>query len=198
MFGDNKLIVRQQTLSQLSLVHASDKKLILLVFGFFFLINIVSSGGHLDWWDGVEAFLVTESMALKHTAKLDPSVPSVKELNFYVNYTLYANTAIQTGKYSNPQNVTLEPFYSPIILHTRALATEYVTTIVPEQYMNTSWYWVAYGNAPCKYDLYIYCNLGVVPFLVITTGIVIIAILIIARIGFFSALLHKMLATVRH
>jgi hypothetical protein len=539
----------------LSLVHASDKRIILLVFGFLFLINIVSSGGHLDWWDGIEAFLVTESMALKHTAKLDPSVPSIKELNFYVNYTLYANTAIQTGKYSNPQNVTFEPvytvrslllsaaavpfyyvglvfsvspivviglvvnslfisltaviifcisaevqrsrkvalalsliysvcsfawpynttfwvqplqgllltlsayllilahhrnhsflcrytvlkskwsgsllaglaglslalsvfahpssliyipaflaysffsvmrqqkksfilllvilivvlslvgltnyirfgsftefgygyfssldahngwrgligllispgaglifyfplaillplgarymykdnralfflclyilavswiyvgtlsfgsepsswsggvawgpryllpilpfmmiilgsiflrikkgyflrslvlglclagfyvnlsgiliwfqygfmygltieglaahpnymdimtwspFYSPIVQHTRALATDYVTTIVPEQYTNTSWYWAAYGNAPCKYDLYIYCNLGVVPFLVITTGIVIIAILIISRIGFFSALLHKMLATFRH
>jgi hypothetical protein len=47
-------------LIQLSPVHASGKKLILLVFGFFFLINIVSSGGHLDWWDGIEAFLVRE------------------------------------------------------------------------------------------------------------------------------------------
>ena len=53
VFGDNKLIGRQQTLSQLSLVHASDKKLILLVFGFFFLINIVSSGGHLDGSGGM-------------------------------------------------------------------------------------------------------------------------------------------------
>lgn len=128
VFGDNKLIGRQQTLSQLSLVHASDKKLILLVFGFFFLINIVSSGGHLDWWDGVEAFLVSESVALKHIAKLDPSVPSVKELNFYVNYTLYANTAIQTGKYSNLQNVTLEPVYTvrSLLLSAAAVPFYYV------------------------------------------------------------------------
>jgi hypothetical protein len=93
--------------------------------------------------------------------------------------------------------MTWSPFYSPIILHSRALATEYVTTIVPEQYINTSWYWAAYGNAPCKYDLYIYCNLGVVPFLVTATGTVIIAVLIIARIGFFTTLLHKIPTIVR-
>jgi hypothetical protein len=95
------------------------------------LINIVSSGGHLDWWDGTEAFLVTESMALKHTAKLDPSVPSVKALNFYVNYTLYANTAIQTGKYSNPQNVTLEPVYTvrSLLLSAAAVPFYYIALV---------------------------------------------------------------------
>ena len=93
-------------------MHSTDKKLIFLVFVFFFLINIISSGGHLDWWDGTEAFLVTESMVLKQTAKLDPSVPSVKELGFNVNYTVYASIALQTGNSSNPQTVTLEPVYT--------------------------------------------------------------------------------------
>ena len=93
-------------------MHSTNKKLIFLVFVFFFLINIISSGGHLDWWDGIEAFLVTESMVLKHTAKLDPSVPSVKELGFNVNYTVYASIALQTGNSSNPQNVALEPVYT--------------------------------------------------------------------------------------
>lgn len=97
----------------MSLIHSSEKKLVLLVFGFFILINIASSGGHLDWWDGTEAFLVTESMALKHTAKLDPFVPSVKELNFNVSYTVHASFAGQKGNNpsSNSQNITLEPVY---------------------------------------------------------------------------------------
>jgi hypothetical protein len=93
-------------------LHATDRKLIFLVFIFFFLINVISSGGHLDWWDGTEAFLVTESMVLKQTAKLDPAVPSVKDLGFNVNYTVYANTALQGGNTSNPSSVILEPVYT--------------------------------------------------------------------------------------
>jgi hypothetical protein len=96
----------------LSSVHKSDRKLILLIFGFFFLINIASSGGHLDWWDGTEAFLVTESMALKGTAKLDPAVPSVDELGFYINYTVNTNKVIQSGDNTDPSNVILEPVYT--------------------------------------------------------------------------------------
>jgi hypothetical protein len=92
--------------------HSSDTKLALLLFVFFFSLNILTSGGHFDWWDGTEAFLVTESMALKNTAKLDPTVPSVKELGFYVNYTVYANKAIQSGNNTDPSNVTLEPVYT--------------------------------------------------------------------------------------
>jgi hypothetical protein len=77
----------------LSSVHASEKKLVFLVFVFFLLINILSSGGHLDSWDGIEAFLVTETMVTNHTAMLDPSVPSVRALNFNLNYTIFNSTA---------------------------------------------------------------------------------------------------------
>lgn len=52
----------------------------LTVFIFFLLINVVSSGGHLDWRDGVEAFVVTETMVLKNSAKFHSDVPSVREL----------------------------------------------------------------------------------------------------------------------
>jgi hypothetical protein len=85
----------------------------------------------LDWWDGTEAFLVTESMALKHTAKLDPSVPSVKELNFYINYTVYANTMLQTGKNLNPQTIKLEPVYTirSLLLSAAALPFYYAALI---------------------------------------------------------------------
>ena len=94
------------------LPHFHDRKLVLLLFVFFFLINIISSGGHLDWWDGTEAFLVTESMVSKNTAKLDPFVPSVKELGFNVNYTVYANNAMQSRSNANLSNTTLEPVYT--------------------------------------------------------------------------------------
>lgn len=107
-----ELIGQNKSLNRLFIPHSSDKKLVLLLFVFFFSVNILSSGGHFDWWDGTEAFLVTESMALKNTAKLDPSVPSVKELGFNINYTVYANKAIQSGNNSDPSNVTLEPVYT--------------------------------------------------------------------------------------
>jgi hypothetical protein len=96
----------------LLLVHFHDRKLVLLLFVFFFLINIISSGGHFDWWDGTEAFLVTESMVLKNTAKLDPFVPSVKELGFNVNYTVYANNAMQSRSNASLSNTALEPVYT--------------------------------------------------------------------------------------
>ena len=49
---------------------------------------------------------------LEQTAKLDPAVPSVKNLGFNVNYTVYANTALQGGNTSNPSSVILEPVYT--------------------------------------------------------------------------------------
>ncbi|HYT01647.1 MAG TPA: hypothetical protein VEL70_01975, partial [Candidatus Acidoferrum sp.] len=64
------------------MVHNINKRLIFLVFSFFLIFNIASSGGHFDIWDGVEAFLVTESMVLKHSAKLYPDLPSINKLCF--------------------------------------------------------------------------------------------------------------------
>jgi hypothetical protein len=81
--------------------------------------------------------------------------------------------------------MTWSPLYSPIVLHALALMTDYASTINPEQYINTSWYWAGYGNAPCKFDLYIYCNFGVMSFLTIIVSIVIIATLIAIRIQIF-------------
>ena len=53
-----------------------NKKLIFFVFSFFLIVDIISTGGHFDWSDGPEAFRVTESMALKHSAKLYQDTPS--------------------------------------------------------------------------------------------------------------------------
>ena len=37
------------------------------VFIFFLLINIISTGSHVDWRDGVGTFVVTESMVPKNS-----------------------------------------------------------------------------------------------------------------------------------
>ncbi len=68
-------------------VRGSDRRLPFFVFIFFFLVNLTSSGGHLDPFDGVQSFLVTESMVLKHSAKLYPDVPSIEKLHWNVRVT---------------------------------------------------------------------------------------------------------------
>jgi hypothetical protein len=110
------------------MMHYISKRLIFLVFFFFLLINIVSAGGHLDSWDGIEAFLVTESMVLKHTAKLDPAVPSVEKLNFEddLRYTVFANTANTTLKAAyNETTIPLEPVYTVRSLLLSAIAVPF-------------------------------------------------------------------------
>jgi hypothetical protein len=52
-----------------------------MLFAFFLIINIISSGGHLDWSDGIVTFLISESMVLKNSAKLHPDIPSIS--SFY-------------------------------------------------------------------------------------------------------------------
>jgi len=79
--------------------------------------------------------------------------------------------------------VTWSPPHSPIILHTKALVSDYVTKIFPQQYLNTAWWWAAYGTAPCKYDLYIYCNLGILPLIAGSAGLVVMFVLISGRVG---------------
>src|SRR5215210_1987210 len=78
------------------------------VFIFFVVINIISTGGHLDWRDGAEAFLVTESMVLKKSAKLHSDVPSIDEL--------YAKTWL--SKY----DLFSQPTYTPRSLLLSAIA----------------------------------------------------------------------------
>jgi hypothetical protein len=86
--------------------------LIFLVFFFFLLINILSAGGHFDWRDGVETFVVTESMVIKNSAKSHADIPSVKEL--------YGKTYDQHNITSGPQ-----PFYGPRSLLLSAIAVPF-------------------------------------------------------------------------
>jgi hypothetical protein len=102
-----------------------NKKLFFFIFIFFLAVNLISAGGHFDWWDGVEAFLVTESMVLKHSAKLHPDVPSIKSLNFPVNYTVYVSKTLQTGKYYDEKTIQLEPVYTVRSLLLSAIAVPF-------------------------------------------------------------------------
>jgi len=88
------------------------KGLICIVFTFFLLINIISSGGHFDWRDGVETFVVTESMILKNSAKSHSDIPSIKELY---------------GKSYDQHNITMgpQPFYGPRSLLLAAIAVPF-------------------------------------------------------------------------
>jgi hypothetical protein len=68
------------------------------------MINIITSGGHLDLWDGMVAFMISESMALKHTAQLHPEIPRISDakaadaVHTMMNYEI-GNYKILTGKY---------------------------------------------------------------------------------------------------
>jgi hypothetical protein len=102
-----------------------NKRLIFLVLIFFLIVNLASTGGHFDLWDGVETFLVTESMVLKHSAKLYPDVPSIQKLSFDIRYSIVANKALQTGTNydSNTYNtMQLEPIYAVRSLLLSAIA----------------------------------------------------------------------------
>lgn len=101
------------------------RKLVALVFSFFLLVNIASSGGHFDWWDGMETFFVTESMVLKHTAKIDPSVPSIAELNFDINYTINTNKILQNENSLNGTDIKIEPVYTVRSLILSAIAVPF-------------------------------------------------------------------------
>jgi hypothetical protein len=79
--------------------------------------------------------------------------------------------------------MTWSPAYSTIVLQTKAMLADYASLINPEQYIGTSLSWAAYGNAPCSYDLFLYCNFGPVPVLVISLILIFLAALIADRIG---------------
>jgi hypothetical protein len=93
----------------------TNSRLILLVFGFFLLVNVASNGGHFDSWDGVQTFLVAESMVLKHSAMLYPDVPSIQKLHFDIQ---------QSNNYHNccaPDGI-LKPSYNMRSLLSAAIA----------------------------------------------------------------------------
>jgi hypothetical protein len=62
-------------------LQSTNNKILPLVFAFFLIINVISTGGHSDWSDGTITYLIAESMVLKHSAKLHPDIPSITTIN---------------------------------------------------------------------------------------------------------------------
>ena len=95
------------------------KNLIFYVFIVFLIINFISSGGHTDLWDGMVTFLITEGMALKQTAQLDPEIPSISNtsipvmINGFLQWEVQNNKVI-TGKYYEWVSMSrpIEPVYT--------------------------------------------------------------------------------------
>jgi len=115
----------------------TDKKLIFIVLVFFVIVNFMSTGGHTDMWDGMVTFLVAESMATKHSAKLHSDIPSVTKshvadtVRTMINYEIGNYKAI-TGKYAEwiHNSMPMEPVYS-----TRNLLLPAI--VIPFYYMAT-------------------------------------------------------------
>ena len=115
---------------------------IILVFSFFLIVNISSTGGHIDGGDGVKTFLVTEAMTLKHSAKLHPDLPSIEKLDFeeviddvvraqrdHLGEKAYENVTVNGTNISVP--VPLEPIYikRSLILSAIAVPFYYIATL---------------------------------------------------------------------
>jgi hypothetical protein len=76
---------------------------------------------------------------------------------------------------------TWNPYYSPIVLDIKILAESYISNIQLQQFNGTGWQFVTYGLAPCSYDLYILCKLGVIPVIMITVVLATLSIFIVGR-----------------
>jgi hypothetical protein len=102
----------------------------------------------------------------------------VGSLVWYQYGIMYGWNKDQLSKNSESMEImTWNPYYSPIVLHTNALISDFVSQIHPEDYINTAWYWTAYGLAPCSYDDYIFCKYGIVP-----VGLIVVVIAVLAYV----------------
>jgi hypothetical protein len=101
-------------------------------FGFFLIINFITSGAHTDMWDGMVTFLLSESMALKHTAELHPEIPGISNtsatsrVNAMLNYEV-GNYKVLTGRYFEwlAQSKPVEPVFTSRSLLLPAIAVPF-------------------------------------------------------------------------
>jgi hypothetical protein len=114
--------------------------MIIYVFVVFLIINFISSGGHTDQWDGMLTFLITEGMALKQTAKLDPEIPSISNTSVPVMVDGYLrwenqNNKVSTGKFSEWVSMgrPIEPVYSSraLLLPSISVPFYFLSTFLP-------------------------------------------------------------------
>lgn len=93
-----------------------NRKIYGLVFSFFFLIYLISNGGHLDNYDGIAYFLITENLVLEKSLKVDPNSPSVEKLQFDINGLLNSHgSLLPTNADENRTSLKNYINYAPLI-----------------------------------------------------------------------------------
>jgi hypothetical protein len=83
--------------------------------------------------------------------------------------------------------IVWNPSYWPILLHAKMILTDYLSQINPQNYADTSWNWINYGFAPCSFDLYIFCNFGMIPVILILAVITVLGYYIGIQIQIFGS-----------
>jgi len=65
-------------------------------------------------------------------------------------------------------------FYSPLSLHIQTLNSNFIQNME-----NPTIGWISRGLAPCPYDLFIYCEVGIIPFILMIISLSIVGLLIL-------------------
>jgi len=131
--------------------------IILRIAGFY-----VNLAGKLIWYQYGYSYGISEKGLMKYAGK-------------------------NSGNVTDSLVETWIPEYSPIVLHTEALATNFPSKFELTHDFVNSYY--SYGNAPCSYDIYLLCKFGIIPVLLLSAVIVFLSILIVVQIYEFNPIL---------
>ena len=75
--------------------------------------------------------------------------------------------------------VTWDPTLALAVEHFKILNEDYISNIPVASYKDTAWDYITYGLAPCKYDLYIFWEVGTTLFTLLAAVAIILAIIIL-------------------
>lgn len=113
-------------------ISKSTKKLYALVFVFFFFIYLTSGGGHLDGYDGIVYFLITENIIYENSIKIDPASPSLEELKFDLRNYVRFHGEISAAEITDDEPIPKVYVNYALLLSAFAVPI-YLTAIVFEQ-----------------------------------------------------------------
>jgi hypothetical protein len=129
-----------------------------------------------------------QSVKLKYLKSMKLILIVVCAVSFIINlpgilvwseYGLFYAWTKEGLGYNAMEIVTWDPKYSPIVQHFKILNEDYISSIPVASYKDTAWDYITYGLAPCKYDLYIFCKVGIVSFTMLAAVAIILAIIIL-------------------
>ena len=139
----------------------------------FIVIALGALFRHYGFYKTKTLSLIKGSLVALSAAGFVVNIPGILIWSEYG--TIYAWDKERLGNHAL-EIMTWNPNYSPIVLHLKILGGDYISKIPVEDYRYSGWYYAAYGLAPCQYDLYIFCKLGILPFLLLAGIAIILAI----------------------